>query len=154
MCLPQTTPGHRLVEKFGLLVGGADTHRLDLSHMTMLKDNHIWACGSITGAVTKARSGCGFSSKIEVEVSSLSDAEEAALAGCDVVMLDNMTHAEVGVNAPLLKKKFPHLLIEASGGVTKANIRGYLNDNVDIVSCGALTQGYSCLDFSLKINKR
>ena len=150
----KTTPGMRLVEKFGLLVGGADTHRLDLSHMVMLKDNHIWAAGSITAAVEKARSGCGFSSKIEVEVSSLSSAREAASAGADVVMLDNMTHAEVSRDAPVLKAEHPSLLIEASGGVTHENLAGYLNSNVDIVSCGALTQGYTCLDYSLKINRR
>lgn len=73
----KTTPGFRLVEKHALLVGGAATHRLDLSQATMLKDNHIWSAGSITAAVRRARTVCGFSSKIEVECGSISDALEA-----------------------------------------------------------------------------
>lgn len=63
----KTTPGFRLVEKYGMLVGGVDTHRMDLSSMVMLKDNHIWSCGSIGEAVKSARSIAGFSLKIEVE---------------------------------------------------------------------------------------
>jgi nicotinate-nucleotide pyrophosphorylase (carboxylating) len=155
----KTTPGHRLVEKYGLLVGGADTHRLDLSHMVMLKDNHIWACGGvenggIMGAVKKARSACGFSTKIEVEVGSLEDGMEAARSGADVVMLDNMTCEEIAANSKALKKAFPSVLIEASGGITKDTIASYLGEDVDVVSVGALTQGYGCLDYSLKINRK
>jgi len=78
----KTTPGFRVVEKYALLVGGADTHRYDLSSMVMLKDNHIWSCGSITKAVEKARSVAGFSIKIEVECQSEGEAEEAINAGC------------------------------------------------------------------------
>lgn len=66
----KTTPGFRLVEKHAMLVGGADMHRVDLSSMVMLKDNHVWSAGSITAAVHKARSVCGFSLKIEVECQS------------------------------------------------------------------------------------
>ena len=67
-------PGFGLIEKYALLVGGADTHRMDLSNMVMLKDNHIWSVGSITGAVRKARRAAGFSSKIEVECGTLEEA--------------------------------------------------------------------------------
>ena len=80
----KTTPGFRIVEKYGLLVGGAATHRLDLSQMVMLKDNHIWSAGNITGAVRLARKAAGFSQKIEVECQSLEEAMEAAGAGADV----------------------------------------------------------------------
>lgn len=80
----KTTPGFAIVEKYGLLVGGAATHRLDLSQMVMLKDNHIWAAGSITDAVQLARKAAGFSQKIEVECQSLEEATEAAAAGADV----------------------------------------------------------------------
>merc|ERR1711959_169276 len=76
----KTTPGFRIAEKYGLLVGGAATHRLDLSQMVMLKDNHIWASGSITQAVKDARVAAGFSQKIEVECQSLKEAIEAAQA--------------------------------------------------------------------------
>jgi len=76
----KTTPGFRVVEKYGLLVGGAATHRLDLSQMVMLKDNHIWSAGSIRSAVKLARKAAGFSQKIEVECQSLEEAIEAAEA--------------------------------------------------------------------------
>jgi len=73
----KTTPGFRLVEKYAMLVGGVDTHRMDLSSMIMLKDNHIWSQGSITNAVKKAKEVGGFSLKIEVEVRSEEEAHEA-----------------------------------------------------------------------------
>ena len=79
----KTTPGFGLVEKYALLVGGADTHRMDLSNMVMLKDNHIWSTGSITESVRRARYACGFSTKIEVECTSQQDAVEAGEAGGD-----------------------------------------------------------------------
>jgi nicotinate-nucleotide pyrophosphorylase (carboxylating) len=147
----KTTPGFRLVEKYGLLVGGAATHRLDLSQMVMLKDNHIWATGSITQAVAKARLAAGFSQKIEVECQSLDEAVEAASAGADIVMLDNFAPAALKRDAAALKARFPHVLIEASGGITVDTMKEYLSEHVDIVSQGSLTQGYACVDFSLKI---
>lgn len=85
----KTTPGFRDVEKYGMLVGGADTHRMDLSSMIMLKDNHVWSHGSITKAVKMAKSVGGFSLKVEVECRSWDEANEAILAGADIVMLDN-----------------------------------------------------------------
>jgi len=85
----KTTPGFRVVEKYGLLVGGAATHRLDLSQMVMLKDNHVWSAGSIHGAVKLARRAAGFSQKIEVECRNLEEAIEAAGAGADVSILSN-----------------------------------------------------------------
>ena len=83
----KTTPGFRIVEKYGLLVGGAATHRLDLSQMVMLKDNHVWSAGSIEGAVKLARKASGFSQKIEVECRNLDEAIEAAGAGADVSII-------------------------------------------------------------------
>lgn len=147
----KNTPGFRIVEKYGLLVGGAATHRLDLSQMVMLKDNHIWSAGSITKAVRLARKAAGFSQKIEVECQSLEEAIEAAEAGADIVMLDNFQGDKLKQDAATLKKRFPYLLIEASGGITTATMPEYLCDHVDIVSQGKLTQGYPCVDYSLKI---
>ena len=147
----KTTPGFRIVEKYGLLVGGAATHRLDLSQMVMLKDNHIWAAGSISDAVRLARRATGFSQKIEVECQSLVEAQEAAAAGADIVMLDNFEPDSLKQSAEQLKQQFPQILIEASGGITTSTMHQYLSEHVDIVSQGMLTQGYQCLDFSLKI---
>ena len=147
----KTTPGFRIVEKYGLLVGGAATHRLDLSQMVMLKDNHIWSSGSIENAVKLARKAAGFSQKIEVECQSYEEAKEAALAGADIVMLDNFKPAQLKEDAKKLKSEFSHLLIEASGGITSETMHEYLCEEVDVISQGKLTQGYKCVDFSLKI---
>ncbi|KAG7369024.1 nicotinate-nucleotide pyrophosphorylase [Nitzschia inconspicua] len=149
----KTTPGFRVVEKYGLLVGGAATHRLDLSQMVMLKDNHIWACGSITKAVELARTAAGFSQKIEVECQNLDEALEAAAAGADIVMLDNFGPQQLRKDAAIFKEKYPQVLVEASGGITTETMPQYLCDHVDVISQGKLTQGYSCVDFSLKIKQ-
>ncbi|GAB6026213.1 hypothetical protein CHUAL_012421 [Chamberlinius hualienensis] len=147
----KTTPGFRMVEKYALLVGGADTHRHDLSSMVMLKDNHIWSVGSITKAVEKCRSVSGFSLKIEVECRSLNDAIEAATAGCDIIMLDNFSAEAAKIAAKALKSQFPKVIIEVSGGIDVNNISDYLSDDTDVVSIGQITQGYKCVNFSLKI---
>ena len=151
----KTTPGFRLIEKYSLLVGGCSTHRMDLSSMVMLKDNHVWATGSITNAVHKAREACGFSSKIEVEARTLDEAKEACAAGCDVVMLDNYDSVDALISdARVLKQTYPSVMVEASGGITKSTISAYFSPYIDIVSSGSLTAGYGIVDFSLKINRR
>jgi nicotinate-nucleotide pyrophosphorylase (carboxylating) len=147
----KTTPGFRLVEKYGLLVGGCATHRLDLSQMVMLKDNHIWSAGSITNAVKKAATVAGFTQKIEVECQSLEEAIEAAEAGAHIVMLDNFEPQQLKLDAAALKKRYPHVIVEASGGITMETMVNYFDENVDVISQGKLTQGYDCVDFSLKI---
>src|SRR5690606_3488163 len=80
----KTTPGFRLVEKYAMIVGGCDPHRMDLSSMVMLKDNHVWSRGSITEAVRAARALAGFSLKIEVECQNEGEALEAIAAGADI----------------------------------------------------------------------
>mmetsp|Transcript_14679 Transcript_14679/g.39297 ORF Transcript_14679/g.39297 Transcript_14679/m.39297 type:complete len:315 (-) Transcript_14679:631-1575(-) len=147
----KTTPGFRLVEKYGVLAGGCDSHRMDLSSMVMLKDNHVWSTGSIPAAVVSARAACGFSIKIEVECNSLEEARDAAGAGADVIMLDNMLPEPLIAAASDLKQDFPHVLIEASGGLTEQTLALYFSEHVDILSL-SIMQNYKCLDFSLKID--
>jgi len=147
----KTTPGFRIVEKYGMIVGGADTHRYDLSSMIMLKDNVFYSAGGITPAVKAARAVGGFSLKIEVECSNIKDAEEAINAGADIIMLDNLAPSNLDSAAGELKSKHPHILIEASGGVTPDNISGYFSPHVDVISLGSLTQGVPHIDYSLKI---
>ncbi|KAF2738298.1 nicotinate-nucleotide diphosphorylase [Polyplosphaeria fusca] len=154
----KTTPGFRLVEKYGMLVGGVDSHRIDLSTMTMLKDNHIVAAGSITNAVRAAKSAGGFSIKVEVECQSFEEADEAIAAGADVVMLDNFTADGVKVAAAQLKDKWgrgngdrKNFLVEVSGGLTEENVEPYVCQDVDIVSTSSIHQGVKHVDFSLKI---
>eukprot|EP01027_Heterolobosea_sp_BB2_P005556 GEZU01008481.1.p1 GENE.GEZU01008481.1~~GEZU01008481.1.p1 ORF type:complete len:299 (-),score=62.07 GEZU01008481.1:167-1063(-) len=150
----KTTPGFRMVEKYGLMVGGASTHRYDLSHMCMLKDNHIDSAGSITRAVQAARQLCGFSQKIEVECRSEADAFEACKAGADIVMLDNFDPARASEVSTRVKAAFPHVILEVSGGITLSNIESFFLPNVDVISIGSLTQGVPSVDISLKIMKQ
>ena len=150
----KTTPGFGRVEKYALQVGGGATHRQDLSQMVMLKDNHIMASGSITKAVAKARSAAGFSMKIEVETGNLLDALEAAGSGADIVMLDNFEPEALHKVAEEVKDKFPHVVVEASGGITEDTMGDFMGPYVDVISRGNLTQGYPCLDYSLKIDPK
>lgn len=147
----KTTPGFGAIEKYGLLVGGAATHRLDLSQMVMLKDNNIWACGSIDKAVRSAKRAAGFTQKVEVECQSLEEALEAVESGADIIMLDNFEPSKLKCDAHVLKQKYPHIIIEASGGITLDNMKDYLSKDVDVISQGSLTQGYETLDYSLKV---
>lgn len=138
-----------------MIVGGADPHRYDLSSMVMLKDNHVWSTGSITNAVKAARRVAGFATKIEVEVGSEDEADEAIAAGADVIMLDNFKGTELQAAALSIKERWAgkkHFLLECSGGLTKSNIKEYLTNEIDIYSTSSIHQGVSTIDFSLKIN--
>lgn len=146
----KTTPGFRLVEKYGMLVGGMDAHRMDLSGMVMLKDNHIAAAGNIKTAVEKARALAGFSLKIDVECSTLQEAFEAARAGADVVMLDNMTGLEFKKCAKEVKERYPNVLIEGSGGLTLLNLMEYICPEGDVLSF-SVNRLAAPMDLSLKI---
>lgn len=153
----KTTPGFRIVEKFGMIVGGIDAHRVDLSHMCMLKDNHVWSKGSITEAVHAARSVAGFSTKVEVEVRSEEEADEAIRAGADIVMLDNFTGEALQAVACSLKKRWAgnrSVLLECSGGLTAENITSFVCNDIDIYSTSAVHQGVPTVDFSLKLNRK
>ncbi|KAI8388254.1 Quinolinate phosphoribosyl transferase [Radiomyces spectabilis] len=155
----KTTPGFRLVEKYGVLVGGLDTHRMDLSSMVMLKDNHIWSSGSITEAVKAARKVCGFALKIEVECQSEEEADEAIAAGADIVMLDNFSAQGLKDAAKSIKQRWAakgvnHFYLESSGGITPDTCATYFCDDLDILSMSTITQGVPHIDFSLKINKK
>lgn len=151
----KTTPGFRLVEKYAMLVGGADAHRMDLSSMVMLKDNHVWSRGSIRDAVAVAKAAAGFSVKVEVEVQSEAEADEAIDAGADVVMLDNFTPAQVKTSAASIKQRWAgkrHFLLEISGGLTINNVEPYVCNDIDIISTSSIHQGVPHVDFSLKLD--
>merc|ERR1711871_829391 len=112
------------------------------------------ASGSITKAVAKARSAAGFSMKIEVETGNLADALEAAEAGADLVMLDNFEPEALHKVAEEVKGKFPHVVVEASGGITEDTMGDFMGPYVDVISRGNLARGYPCLDYSLKIDPK
>ena len=107
-------------------VGGVDPHRHDLSSMIMLKDNHVWSCGSITTAIQQARLAGGFSLLLDVEVRDENEADEAIDAGADVVMLDNLEGSELVSVARRLKEKWAgkrKFLFETSGNITETNLQ-------------------------------
>lgn len=137
--------------RYALIVGGADPHRMDLSSMVMLKDNHVAIAGSIKAAVASAKRVAGFSVKVEVEAGTLEQALEAAAAGADVVMLDNFTPEGLKAAAGTIKAAYPHVLLEGSGGITIDTIGAYFCADVDVFSVGKLTQELRPLDMSLKI---
>ncbi|KZP00991.1 nicotinate-nucleotide diphosphorylase [Calocera viscosa TUFC12733] len=151
----KTTPGFRIVEKYGMLIGGIDPHRHDLSSMVMLKDNHIWSHGSITNAIKLCRSMISFATLIEVEVQNEQEADEAIQAGADIVMLDNMGGSLLGEVVTRLKQRWAgkKFLIEVSGGIDESNLRERLVDGVDILSTSAVHQSVQHIDFSLKIQR-
>ena len=143
----KTTPNMRLFEKYAVKVGGATNHRYNLSDAVMLKDNHIGAAGGITEAVKRARAYVSFVNKIEVEVENIEMAREAAEAGADIIMLDNMTPEQMKEAIKVIDGR---ALTECSGNVTKENIKNIIDVGVDYVSSGALTHSAPIMDISLK----
>lgn len=146
----KTLPGLRALQKYAVRCGGGKNHRFNLSDAAMLKDNHIDAYGSLTGAVEALRKKVGHMVKIEVETRSLTELEEALAVGADVIMLDNMSPAEMKEAVRLTAGR---ALLEASGNITSDNIRAVAESGVDIISLGALTHSVTCFDISMIINK-
>jgi nicotinate-nucleotide pyrophosphorylase (carboxylating) len=145
----KTTPGLRGIEKRAVVAGGGDTHRLDLSHMVMVKDNHVAEMG-LEGAVSHFRERVSFATKIEVEVERPADAPRAADAGADIVLLDNM-HPEATAEAvELLDDRDDDTLAEASGGITVPDVPDYAATGVDVISMGSLTHSADALDYSFR----
>ncbi len=143
----KTTPNMRIFEKYAVKVGGGCNHRYNLSDGILLKDNHIGAAGSITRAVQLAREYAPFVRKIEVEVENLEMCREAVAAGADIIMLDNMTPAQMKEAVALIGGRAQ---TECSGNVTRENIKAIIDTGVDFVSSGALTHSAPILDLSLK----
>ncbi|MWG35123.1 carboxylating nicotinate-nucleotide diphosphorylase [Halomarina oriensis] len=145
-CTRKTTPGLRGIEKRAVVAGGGDTHRLDLSHMVMVKDNHVAEMG-LAAAVAHFRERVSFTTKVEVEVESPDDAPKAAAAGADVVLLDNMPPKNVEQGVLALPED---VLAEASGGITLDTVPDYAATGVDVVSMGSLTHSAPALDCSFR----
>lgn len=143
----KTTPNMRIFEKYAVKVGGGSNHRFNLSDGVMLKDNHIGAAGSITKAVQMAKASVSFVHKIEVETENLDMVREAADAGADIIMLDNMSPDEMREAIKIIDGR---ALTECSGNVTKENIKNIIDVGVDYISSGALTHSAPILDISLK----
>lgn len=142
----KTTPGLRMLEKHAVSCGGGLNHRLGLDGGVMIKDNHIAVCGSIAAAVERARKTLPVLTKLEVECDSLAQVEEAAGAGVDVIMLDNMPLAEMRQAVELIAGRAK---VEASGGVRLETIRPIAETGVDYISTSRITQAAPAVDIGL-----
>ena len=143
----KTTPCMRIFEKEAVRLGGGVNHRYNLSSAVMLKDNHIDAAGSIAAAVAAARARASFTVTVEVECEDMQMVREAVEAGADIVMLDNMDHAQMQEAISFIDGR---ALVEASGNVDLARIRELADLGVDVISSGALTHSAGILDLSMK----
>jgi nicotinate-nucleotide pyrophosphorylase (carboxylating) len=145
-CTRKTTPGLRGVEKRAVAAGGGDTHRLDLSHTVMVKDNHIAEMG-LEGAIAEFSRRASFTTKVEAEAERREEARRAAEAGADIVLLDNMTPDEVKEAVETIPED---TLVEASGGITIEDVPAYAATGVDVISMGSLTHSAPALDYSFR----
>lgn len=143
----KTTPNNRIFEKYAVKTGGGYNHRYNLSDGVLLKDNHIGAAGSVTKAVKMAKEYCPFVRKIEIEVENLDMVKEAADAGADIIMLDNMSHDDMKEAIRIIDGRAE---TECSGNVTRENIAKLIDLGVDYISSGALTHSAPIMDISLK----
>ena len=145
----KTTPGLRGVEKRAIVAGGGDTHRLDLSHMVMVKDNHIEEMG-LERAIEHFRERASFATKIEVEVEHPADGQRAAESGADIVLFDNLAPAAIEEGCTALPDD---TLAEASGGITIETVAEYAATGVDVISLGSLTHSAPAVDYSFQTGR-
>lgn len=150
----KTTPGHRMLEKYAVRVGGGANHRFGLYDAVMIKDNHIKGSGGIRAAVEAARSKIPHTMKIEVETESLAQVDEALACGADIIMLDNMSTDLMKECVARIKAASPHVIVEASGGVSLETVKGIAASGVDVISVGGLTYSFHALDISLDLNEK
>ena len=142
----KTTPGLRLMERYAVRRGGGHNHRNDLGSAVLIKDNHIVAAGGITRAIEAARARVPHTSRIECEVDSLRQLEEALFAGADIVLLDNMDTATVEEAVRMTRGR---AILEASGGITYERVAELARAGVDAISVGALTHSTPAADIGL-----
>jgi nicotinate-nucleotide pyrophosphorylase (carboxylating) len=146
VCTRKTLPGLRALQKYAVRCGGGFNHRFGLDDAAMIKDNHIQAAGGIAPAIARLRAGLGHMVKIELEVDTLAQLEEALREGVDTILLDNMSLENLRRAVALAKGK---AVLEASGNVTLASVRAIAETGVDYISSGAITHSAPNLDIGL-----
>jgi nicotinate-nucleotide pyrophosphorylase (carboxylating) len=146
VCTRKTTPGLRALEKYAVRAGGGANHRFGLYDAVLVKDNHIAAAGGIAPALERLFAARRHLVKVEVEVDTLAQLEEALRFPIDAVLLDNMDAASLRKAVALADGR---VLTEASGGVNLETVREIAETGVDLISVGALTHSAPCLDLGL-----
>lgn len=144
----KTAPGMRILDKMAVKAGGAVNHRMGLYDMALIKDNHIKVAGSISNAIKQVRATISAGIKIEVEVTTIIEVEEALKAGAEMIMLDNMSNEMMTAAVKLIGKRAK---TEASGNMTLARLKEVAATGVDYISVGALTHSVTALDISMNI---
>ena len=147
-CTRKTLPGLRLLQKYAVRCGGGFNHRFGLDDAVLIKDNHIAAAGGIAPALERVRARLGHMAKIEVEVDTLAQLEEALLLSADTILLDNMSVEDLKRAVALAKGR---AVLEASGNVTLATVRAIAETSVDYISSGAITHSAANLDIGLDV---
>jgi nicotinate-nucleotide pyrophosphorylase (carboxylating) len=147
----KTTPGWRTLEKDAVRIGGGYNHRWGLFDGVLIKDNHIRAVGSITKAIAIARSQAPLTLKVEVEVSSLEEVDEALKAQADIIMLDNMSVDDMRLAVEKIRGA---ALVEASGGISPENVVSIAKTGVDFISMGVLTTAVKAVDISMDLRRQ
>lgn len=147
----KTTPNLRVLEKYAVRTGGGKNHRFGLYDAVMIKDNHIKAVGSISAAVQKAKQNTAHTVKIEVETSTLDEVKEAIDVQVDIIMLDNMSIEQMKKAVEMVNDKAVSIILEASGGITRKNLREVAETGVDVISLGTLTHTIDSLDIGLDL---
>jgi nicotinate-nucleotide pyrophosphorylase (carboxylating) len=145
----KTVPGLRALDKYSVRMGGGRNHRIGLFDGVLIKENHIAAAGGISAAIERAKRKLSHTLKIEIETRNLAEVEEALQAGADIIMLDNMSLAEMSQGVEFIAGR---ALVEASGGVNLERVRDIAATGVDIISVGALTHSVVAADISMLFN--
>jgi nicotinate-nucleotide pyrophosphorylase (carboxylating) len=146
VCTRKTLPNLRILQKYAVRCGGGFNHRFGLDDAVLIKDNHIAAAGGIAPALQRVRAGLGHMVKVEIEVDTLAQLEEALSLGADTILLDNMMPDEMRSAVALAKGR---AVLEASGNVTLAGVRAIAETGVDYISSGAITHSAQNLDIGL-----
>jgi len=147
----KTVPGLRLVEKYAVRCGGGQNHRLDLSDGVLIKNNHIALAGGIAPVLERAHLNRRGEQPIEIEVRSLEELEQALEHGAEMILLDNMSVADVKRAVERCSRLGRRLPLECSGGITLENVRAYGETGVDFISVGSLTHSAVAVDMSLRV---
>lgn len=145
----KTLPGLRTAQKYAVACAGASNHRIGLFDAILIKENHIIAAGSIASAVSAARQGDS-QAKIEVEVESLAELEEALVAGADMALLDELSPADLVKAVELNRSRGRPMQLEASGGIALENVRDIALTGVDYISVGSITKNVQAIDLSMR----
>ena len=147
----KTTPGWRLIEKYSVKVGGGNNHRLDLSKLILIKDNHIKFCNGINKALKKLQKAKS-KNEVEVEVKSIHQLNEALKFKIKRIMLDNFNLSDTKKAIKIIRK-YPKVEIEVSGGINVAKIKEISNLDIDFISAGSITHSSQSIDISMNVLK-